>query len=78
VLEICLRIDEVRTSSLRYSFWIFAEADPSRAVIAHGTFGIIHVELDTAAHQIRKTPVHDDLRAKLATVMAAPAPVSAS
>ncbi len=78
MLEICLRIDEVRTSSLRYSFWIFAEADPSRAVIAHGTFGIVHVELDTAAHQIRKTPVHDDLRAKLAAVMAAPAPLSAS
>jgi acyl-CoA thioesterase FadM len=69
VLEICLRIEEVRTSSLRYTFWIFVEGDPTRTLLAHGSFGIIHVELDPAAHQIRKTPVHDDLRAKLAAVM---------
>jgi YbgC/YbaW family acyl-CoA thioester hydrolase len=76
VLEICLRIEEVRTSSLRYTFWIFVDGDPTRTLLAHGSFGIIHVELDSAAHQIRKTPVHDDLRAKLAAVMAPPASAS--
>jgi len=76
VLEICLRVEEVRTSSLRYTFWIFVDGDPTRTLLAHGSFGIIHVELDPAAHQIRKTPVHDDLRAKLAAVMGTPASAS--
>lgn len=76
VLEICLRIEEVRTSSLRYTFWIFVEGDPTRTLLAHGSFGIIHVELDPAAHQIRKTPVHDDLRAKLGAVMGTSASAS--
>lgn len=73
-LEICLRIEEVRTSSVRYGFWIFDDSEPRPALVANGTFGIIHVELDTSAHEIRKTPIHDDLRAKLTALLAAPAP----
>src|SRR5688500_12062097 len=52
-LEIGLRVDEIRTSSLRYSFWILAD-EPARPVLATGSFSIIHVELDTHAHAIRK------------------------
>src|SRR5436190_9986148 len=35
VLEIRLRIDELRTSSLRYSFWILAD-EPERSLLATG------------------------------------------
>jgi acyl-CoA thioester hydrolase len=73
VLEICLRVEEIRTSSLRYTFWIFVEGDPTRTLLAHGSFGIIHVELDPTAHQIRKTPVPATVRTKLEAAMATPA-----
>lgn len=69
-LEVCLRIDEVRTTSLRYSFWIFAD-EPARPLLALGAFSIIHVAIDTSAHAIQKAPIPPGLRQKIETAMAA-------
>lgn len=63
-LEVCLRIDEVRTSSLRYGFWIFSTA-AEPVLLATGACSIIHVALDTHAHQIRKAPIPEDLRLRI-------------
>jgi acyl-CoA thioesterase FadM len=68
-LEVCLRIEELRTSSLRYGFWIFIADDPSRALVATGSFSTIHVEIDHAPHGIRKAPIPAALRAKLESAM---------
>jgi acyl-CoA thioester hydrolase len=70
-LEVCLRIEEIRTSSLRYSFSIFALDAPERSAVATGTCSIIHVELDTKAHEIRKAPIPAALRQKLEIAMEA-------
>jgi YbgC/YbaW family acyl-CoA thioester hydrolase len=72
-LEICLRIEEIRTSSLRYGFWIFVADDPARTLVATGSFSIIHVEIDTHAHGIRKAPIPGALRAKLESTIASTA-----
>jgi acyl-CoA thioester hydrolase len=64
-LDVSLRIEELRTSSLRYSFWIFIADDPQRTLVATGSCSIIHVELDTKAHAIRKAPIPLPLREKL-------------
>ena len=64
-LEVALRIEEIRTSSLRYSFAITVADDPASALLAAGAFSIIHVEIDTAAHAIRKAPIPPALRTKL-------------
>lgn len=69
-LEVGLRIEEIRTSSLRYSFSIFIADDPARELVAAGSFSIIHVEIDHAPHGIRKSPIPPDLRAKLEATMA--------
>lgn len=68
-LEICLRLDEIRTSSLRYGFWIFADS-PTRLLLAQGSFAIIHVVLDPRSRAMRKAPIPAALRAKLETAMA--------
>ena len=70
-LEVNLRIEEIRTSSLRYSFWIFGAEDPSRGLIATGTCSIIHVEIDTSTQTMRKSPIPADLRPKLERLLAA-------
>jgi|SRR5688572_9016388 len=70
-LEVCLRIEEIRTSSLRYGFSIFVVDAPERSAVATGTCSIIHVELDTKAHEIRKAPIPAALRQKLEIAMAA-------
>jgi YbgC/YbaW family acyl-CoA thioester hydrolase len=74
-LEVGLRIEEIRTSSLRYSFWIFPAEEPTRPLLATGSFSIIHVELDTATHTIRKSPIPPTLKAKLEAVMNTATPV---
>jgi len=68
-LEIGLRIEELRTSSLRYSFWIFGADETDRPLLATGSFSIIHVELNAGAHAIRKTPIPAGLRASLEAVV---------
>ncbi|MDO8543405.1 MAG: thioesterase family protein [Opitutaceae bacterium] len=69
-LEICLRIDEIRTSSLTYSFSVFVAEAAERAPLATGACSIIHVELDTGAHKIRKAPIPPALREKLEATVA--------
>jgi acyl-CoA thioesterase FadM len=64
-LDVSLRIEELRTSSLRYGFWIFIADDPQRTLVATGSCSIIHVELDMKAHAIRKAPIPLPLREKL-------------
>jgi YbgC/YbaW family acyl-CoA thioester hydrolase len=61
-LEICLRIQEIRTSSLTYGFWIFGPAAAPRPLLATGTCAIIHVTIDAGGRQLRKTPIPADLR----------------
>lgn len=68
-LEVCLRLEELRTTSLRYSFAIFSAEAADRSPLATGSFGIIHVELDTATREIRKAPISSGLRAKLEAAM---------
>ncbi len=72
-LEIGLRVEELRTTSLRYSFWIFEADNGDHALIATGSFSTIHVELSNDTQAIRKTPIPPTLRASLEAVMAAPA-----
>ena len=69
-LEVCLRVEELRTTSLRYTFAIFSAAAADRGPVATGSCGIIHVELDTATREIRKAPIPAALRAKLEAAMA--------
>jgi acyl-CoA thioester hydrolase len=68
-LEVCLRVDEIGSSSVRYSFWIFAD-EPERPLLAVGAFSIIHVEIDTATHAIRKSPIPVELKQKLEATIA--------
>ena len=68
VLEVCLRLEEIRTSSLRYAFSIFV-ANAERVLVATGSCSIIHVELDMKAHQIRKSPIPAPVRLKLEQVV---------
>jgi YbgC/YbaW family acyl-CoA thioester hydrolase len=70
-LEIGLRIQEVRTSSLSYGFWITVADDPARTLLATGAFSIIHVEIDTSAHTIRKAPISAPLRDRLQAFLTA-------
>jgi acyl-CoA thioester hydrolase len=69
-LETCLRLEELRTSSLRYSFWIFPADEAERPLLAAGSCSTIHVELGANARDIRKAPIPPDLRAKLEAAMA--------
>ena len=71
-LEVCLRLEEIRTSSLRYAFSIFAVDAPARSPLAAGSCSIVHVELATKAHEIRKAPIPAGLRQKLESTMGAP------
>ena len=71
-LEVCLRIEEIRTSSLRYSFWIFPAEEADRPLLATGSFSIIHVEIDTAARGIRKAPIPPELKQKLEALQKSP------
>jgi YbgC/YbaW family acyl-CoA thioester hydrolase len=64
-LDIGLRIQELRTSSLTYSFSIIAADDPARPLLAEGSFAIVHVEIDPASHTLRKAPIPPELREKL-------------
>ena len=68
-LEICLRVEELRTSSVRYGFWVFSADAADRAIVAAGAFAIIHVELDAQTREIRKTPIPAALREKLEVAM---------
>jgi YbgC/YbaW family acyl-CoA thioester hydrolase len=70
MLEICLRIDEIRTSTLRYGYWVFATEESGRSLLASGSFSIIHVELDTKAREIRKSPIPPALRQRLESTVA--------
>lgn len=71
-LETGLRIDEIRTSSLRYRFEISLADAPERLVLATGAFSIIHVEIDTATHTMRKSPIPAALRETLQSLLTAP------
>ena len=75
-LEICLRVEEIRTSSLRYEFWIFVAGDTDRSPIAAGSCSIIHVALDEKIREIRKAPIPAALRRQLETAVASPRPHS--
>jgi acyl-CoA thioester hydrolase len=72
-LEVCLRLEEIRTSSLTYSFWIFLAGEADPAPIAHGTCATIHVAIAPHGGGISKSPIPPELRAKLDAAMKAPA-----
>lgn len=69
-LEIGLRVSELRNSSLTYGFWVFGPGE-GRPLVAKGSCSIIHVALDTKAHQLRKAPIPAALRHALEKMMAA-------
>lgn len=69
-LEVCLRVEEIRTNSLRYAFSIFVLDAPEASPVATGSCSIVHVELDSSAHEIRKTPIPAGLREKLESTVA--------
>lgn len=81
-LEIGLRLLELRTTSLRYGFWIFSfdpAADPAspaslsarsaRSLLVDGTFAIIHVALTPSPPFLQKAPIPADLRTRLASFL---------
>ena len=67
-LDIGLRIQEMRTTSLVYRFAVLHAA--TRATLADGTFAIVHVAIDTTAATVHKTPIPPALREKLAALLA--------
>lgn len=67
-LEICLRLEELRSSSLNYSFWIFGDA-PTRPLLAHGNCATIYVEINDATGEIKKAPIPAELRAKFESLL---------
>jgi len=69
-LEICLHLEEIRTSSLRYGFWIFVADHPDRAPLAAGSCAIVHVALDGHARAMHKAPIPADLRRQLERLLA--------
>jgi acyl-CoA thioester hydrolase len=71
-LEICLHLEEIRTSSLRYTFWIFADGEKRQSPLATGTCAIVHVALDTATREIRKAPIPTALRHQLDRAVTSP------
>jgi YbgC/YbaW family acyl-CoA thioester hydrolase len=71
-LEVCLRIEEIRTNSLRYGFWVFVAEDAARPLLAQGAFAIIHVAFDARVREMHKAPIPPALRLKLEAAMAAP------
>ena len=72
MLEVALRIEEVRTTSLRYSFAITVADDPARELLAAGAFSVIHVAIDTASHTLRKAPIPAPLRDQLVALTSGP------
>jgi YbgC/YbaW family acyl-CoA thioester hydrolase len=64
-LCVALRVQEIRTHSLTYGFWIFGPSSGPTAPVASGRCAIVHVSLDTATREIRKAPVPTALRAAL-------------
>jgi acyl-CoA thioester hydrolase len=78
-LEIGLRLLELRTTSLRYGFWIFSldpAADPASrskpsagSLLVDGTFAIIHVALTPSPPFLQKTPIPAALRERLASFL---------
>jgi acyl-CoA thioester hydrolase len=68
-LEIGLRIEEIRTTSLRYGFWILG-TEAGRPLLASGSFSIIHVEIGDHGRDIRKAPIPPALRQQLERVAA--------
>lgn len=71
-LQVCLHLDEIRTSSLRYGFWIFDDAEKRQSPIATGSCAIVHVALDTTTREIRKAPIPEALRHQLERAVTSP------
>ena len=63
LLDVRLNIEEVRNTTVRYSFHIF-NSDPE-VLVASGEMTIIHVALDSKLGRIQKAPIPDDVRALL-------------
>ena len=49
---------------------------PERSLLAAGSCSIIHVDIDTTAHAIRKSAIPAGLRQKLESAIASPRPRS--
>ena len=62
-VEIALRVTEVRTRSVRYSFTIRRSADGE--VAAQGETVAVHAVLDTAGGRLQAAPIPEELRAQL-------------
>lgn len=71
-LEICLLIEEIRTSSLRYGFWIFDDSPKRVSLLATGSFVVVHVTVDAATRAMRKAPIPEPLRHQLSRLIASP------
>ena len=69
-LDIGLRVESLRTTSLTYRFWVFAAAPPERPLCASGTFAIVHVTFDAATRTVQKSPIPAELRTKLESLIA--------
>jgi YbgC/YbaW family acyl-CoA thioester hydrolase len=65
LLNVCIRIEEVRNTTLRYGFWIFDDEGTESGLVAVGQLTIIHVGLDPSSGKIRKVPIPDDLKEQL-------------
>lgn len=66
-----LSVAEVRTRSVRYAFVIRRAADGE--VAARGETVAVHAQLDPAGGRLQATPIPENLRARLAACVAAPA-----
>jgi YbgC/YbaW family acyl-CoA thioester hydrolase len=61
LLSIRLRIEEIRNTTIRYSFFVFDDGDPE-LLIASGEVTIIHVALESNSGRMQKAPIPEDLR----------------
>ena len=64
VLDIRLNIEEVKNTTIRYSFYVF-NTDPD-VLVASGEVTIIHVALDSNSGRMQKSPISDELRELIA------------
>ncbi len=65
VMLIRLRIEQIRSSTLRYQFWMTRKDDPAAQPLAAGRMIIACVRLDAASGQIKAIPIPDELRTAL-------------
>lgn len=68
LLRIRLRILKVGNTTIRYGFYVFDDQDPE-ALVAAGEVTIIHVALESNSGRMKKAPIPERLRERIAHLL---------